>query len=140
MQSIGCQLVDLCHKFYHLFNAQNNFRYSHRLNCMYSAIHKAQGFKASRPYFPFHTNMHVQSVKPKDAKSQCHQHHSRTLFTMHKESTGLHAPLLCVKAHGFLPYPNPIGCILHVISLGNNHGIQFRETRFYFAIFFGLFR
>ena len=104
-----------------------------------SAIHKAQGFTASGPYLPFPTNTHAQSVKPRDAKSQCRWHRSCTPFTMHKESTGLRAPLWCMNAHEFLPYPNPIGCISHVISLGNNHGVQFRETRFHFAIFFGLF-
>ena len=94
---------------------------------------------ASGPYLSFRTNTHAQSVKPRDAKSQCHRHRSCTPFTVHKEAMGLHAPLWCVKARGFLPYPNPIGCISHVISLGNNHGVQFRETRFHFAIFFGLF-
>ena len=106
---------------------------------IYSALHKAQGFTASGPYLPFRISMHAQSVKPQDAKSQCRRHRSHTPFTVCKEATGLHAPLWCVKARGFLPYPNPIGCISHMISLGNNHGIQYRETRFHFAIFFGLF-
>ena len=104
-----------------------------------SAIHKAQGFTASGPYLPFCTNTHAQSVKPLDVKSQCCQHCSHTPFTMHKESMGLHAPLWCMKARGFLLYPNPIGCISHMICLGNNHGVQFREIRFHFAILFELF-